>query len=416
MTKTALHSGRKAFPVYGLKDLGALAGGTPGEFEAIVAVFGNVDYTNDRVVAGAFTKSLATWAASGDPIPVIFSHQWANLDAMIGKVTDAKQLFPGDPLLPPELAANGGLWTKFLLDVDEDFAGRVAKKLTDRTLKEFSFAYDVIVEKRGTDGVNDLVELDLIEVGPTLKGMNPATALLARARKALGEKGTDLTDEQVLDAMVVITPEQASKATIAHAFTSSGLDSSRCSLCGLTRNTVGHNMNAAPADGTKVYATLTGSFEEVQEEAFEAAYAWAQDANIGEGGFYTAYLAATFPDRVVILVEGWSDSCGDGIYYELDVVGTGEETTVANPREVLLDVTTVAKSRAMKHRATPGSASAVKARATVSGDDEPGKGKGQAPEDPRTGSDGDLPVGMKAGEALDLALLGAGLDPTDSHP
>jgi HAMP domain-containing protein len=50
-----------------------------------------------------------------------------------------------------------------------------------RSLKEFSFGYSIPKggEKRAKDGANDLTEIDLAEVGPTLKGMNPATELHA---------------------------------------------------------------------------------------------------------------------------------------------------------------------------------------------------------------------------------------------
>src|SRR4051812_39383926 len=42
-----------------------------GTFEATVAVFNNVDKGGDRILPGAFEKTLAQWQASGDPIPVI---------------------------------------------------------------------------------------------------------------------------------------------------------------------------------------------------------------------------------------------------------------------------------------------------------------------------------------------------------
>lgn len=426
-TTTATRTGRKAFPVYGLKNLEGL-GEPAGTFSAIVAVFGNVDYANDRIVAGAFASSLAKWKASGDPIPVIFSHQWDNLDAHIGEVVDSKELLPGDPLLDGTgLEANGGLWTKFLLAVEEDFAGRVAKRLDARTLKEFSFAYDVLSERTASDGVNELLVLDVIEVGPTLKGMNPSTALLARAMKAAQDAGVSSVGDEILSDLREIGADDLadeleaavkSKAAVAHAFAAGELDPSRCVLCGLTRNAAGHRLASDEPEGSKAWVTLTGSAEEFQEAAFAAAYQWAADGNIGEGGFYTAYLEATFGDRLVVLVEGWDDPVGEGTYYELDVAFDGAEATVSNPRAVALEAVTVAKSRAMKFRTRPGSATGEKSAATVSGDDEPGKGKAKSDEleepGPRTGSDGDTDAGLPAAADLDLALLGAGLDPTDS--
>jgi hypothetical protein len=48
-----------------------------------------------------------------------------------------------------------------------------------RSLKEFSFGYDIPPggRRKASDGANELIEIDLHEVGPTLKGMNPDTEL-----------------------------------------------------------------------------------------------------------------------------------------------------------------------------------------------------------------------------------------------
>lgn len=168
-----------------LANFKALDEGT-GAFEAIVSVFGNVDLIGDRVVKGAFTKSLKEWQDSGDPIPVIWSHQWDNPDAHIGFVTptDAKEV-------------DEGLYVKGQIDTGKTFAAHVFDLLKERRVKEFSFAYDVVdsvTTQEDGKRVTELTELSIIEVGPTLKGMNPATQLLA-AKSAL-EK-SELTREQV---------------------------------------------------------------------------------------------------------------------------------------------------------------------------------------------------------------------------
>lgn len=141
------------------------ADGDDGTFEALVSIFGNVDHAGDRVVKGAFTKSLQRWEESGDPIPVVFSHRWDDLDAHIGKVLEAEE-------------RDEGLWVKAQLDIaDDPSAAKVHRLLKDRRIREFSFAYDVLDEK-AQNGANELLELDVIEVGPTLKGMNPETVLI----------------------------------------------------------------------------------------------------------------------------------------------------------------------------------------------------------------------------------------------
>jgi HK97 family phage prohead protease len=147
----------------------ASTSGPPGEFQALVSVFGNIDNAGDRILSGAFTKTLAKWRASGDPVPVIWSHEWKMPDAHIG-VADPHDVVETDR----------GLLVRGQLDIDDNpTASRVYKLMKRRSLKEFSFGYKVPPggERRGQDGANELIEIDLIEVGPTLKGMNPATEL-----------------------------------------------------------------------------------------------------------------------------------------------------------------------------------------------------------------------------------------------
>lgn len=167
----------KAAPLRGFK---ALDDGK-GEFEAIVAVFGNVDLAGDRIVKGAFADSLKAWEAKGRPIPVVFSHLWQDLDAHIGQVAEAKE-------------TDEGLWVRAQLDMDDPAAAKVFRLMKRGTLAEFSFAYDIVEEKL-QNGANELLKLEVIEVGPTLKGMNPATQLLGvkadgTARAAASPAGT----------------------------------------------------------------------------------------------------------------------------------------------------------------------------------------------------------------------------------
>lgn len=169
----------KSFPICGLKVLDE----EQGIVEAYVSVFGNVDHGGDRVLLGAFDGSLKRWDASEDVIPVIFTHKWDDIDAHVGEVLEAKEVPPGDPSLPEQIREFGGLYVKKQYDLTEEGGRKVFKRLRKRAIKEFSFAYDTIKEKRATDGANDLIELDLIEVGPTLKGMNPLT-VLAGAKSA----------------------------------------------------------------------------------------------------------------------------------------------------------------------------------------------------------------------------------------
>lgn len=143
-----------------------------GTYDAIVSVFGNVDDYNDVVVKGAFTDSLAEWAAKGDPIPVVYSHGW--MEPPIGKTLSIEE-------------SDEGLVTHNQLYVDQPRAAEVYNALKDRTITNHSFAYDVIdsedEESETAEGatvcVRQLKALDLIEHGPCLRGVNTATDTLA---------------------------------------------------------------------------------------------------------------------------------------------------------------------------------------------------------------------------------------------
>lgn len=144
-----------------------------GTVEALVSVFNNVDYGNDRVMPGAFAQTLQEWDAKGDPIPVIWSHEWDDPTSHIGVVTSAAE-------------TTDGLLTTFQLDVEANpKAAYVARLLKQRRVTQFSFGYSVREYQYVTDPdgkqVRELTNVDVFEVGPTLLGMNPATQLIQAA-------------------------------------------------------------------------------------------------------------------------------------------------------------------------------------------------------------------------------------------
>jgi hypothetical protein len=164
-----------------------------GEFEAIVSVFNNKDLGGDIVRPGAFTKSLEFWKTLGDPIPVYWSHRMDDPTYNIGAVIDAKEISGADA---PDWAnshvrEHGGLYVKAQLD-DFGLGAHVGHLLKTRRVKQFSFSYDVVNEKKNA-GETELLDLFLHEVGPTPLGMNPLTELLSakgftavKARELLG--------------------------------------------------------------------------------------------------------------------------------------------------------------------------------------------------------------------------------------
>lgn len=142
-------------------------GDQPGTFEALVAVFGNVDSDGDIVAAGAFTKTLAD-----GPKPIVWSHDW--MLPPIGQTLEASETDEG-------LLVKGRL---FIAD-DEDHAvaRQVYAAMNAGALREFSWGGRVTEETRREepDGCVTYVlqEIDLVEYGPCLKGANPATRLVA---------------------------------------------------------------------------------------------------------------------------------------------------------------------------------------------------------------------------------------------
>jgi len=168
----------KRTKTYELANFKALPEEGEGKFQAVVSVFGNVDLQGDRVMPGAFEKTLTTKREKQELIPVIWSHDWLNPDAHIGFVDpkDAVEVL-GDK--KAKNGPTGGLLVKGTIDVHKPFAKQVFDLLKERRVKEWSFAYDIIDESPGDDKANELNELDLIEVGPCLKGANPETYTVA---------------------------------------------------------------------------------------------------------------------------------------------------------------------------------------------------------------------------------------------
>jgi HK97 family phage prohead protease len=142
------------------------ADGEAGEFTALASVFGNVDLVGDRMLPGSFKRTLKKWRKSGDPIPVVLSHDWDDPMKYVGSA---------DPRAVIE--TEKGLLVQGKLDIANGnaVADQVYKLMKQRLLKGWSFGYTVPEggQKLDDEGVNEVSEVDLFEVGPTLKGANP---------------------------------------------------------------------------------------------------------------------------------------------------------------------------------------------------------------------------------------------------
>jgi HK97 family phage prohead protease len=266
-----------------------------GIIERVVSVFGNVDYGGDAVQVGAFSDSIERWKASGDPIPVVFSHDWSNLDAHLGVVDDIKELPPGDPLLPDEIRDNGGLWVREKYDLHIPAAARAFELQQRRSLKESSFAYNTISERKTKNGVNELLVLDLIEVGPCLKGMNPATQLLAAKSVDPDAKIPDDLEEQASDHTPAIPNEDTGRVAVLPV--DGPLD------------------QPDDSGGQKAFVTLEGSYEKLIEDLTDALPDWTVLNFPAEDWWYVG-VEATYPGYVVLYMETWADPPGRGNYQQ----------------------------------------------------------------------------------------------------
>ncbi|MEV7364254.1 HK97 family phage prohead protease [Streptomyces sp. NPDC091299] len=186
-----------------------------GEFTALVSVFGNEDSVGDVVMPGAFADDLARWKESGDPIPVIWSHDWGDPFSHIGSVTEAKE-------------TPAGLLVTGQLDLENPKAEQVFRLLKGRRVTQFSFAYDILDGGWGErDGgeVYELRKLKVHEVGPCLVGANQETELLAAkaASVASGAKAGRVLSQKNFEALTAAytaigevldsaTPEKAQAA------------------------------------------------------------------------------------------------------------------------------------------------------------------------------------------------------------
>jgi uncharacterized protein len=129
-----------------------------GHIEGLAAAFGNVDLGGDRIIPGAFTRSLA---GRTNPLPMLLHHKF---DRPIGRWDSLTETREG-------LLAKG----RITLEATD---GREAYALArDGALGGLSVGYQTVDSKRGK-GARDLIELALHEVSLVSIPMNP----LARVR------------------------------------------------------------------------------------------------------------------------------------------------------------------------------------------------------------------------------------------
>ncbi len=155
-----------------------------GIVEAIVAVFNNVDEYGDRILYGAFKNSLAGKLPKG-----VAAHDPKKI---VAKTLAAKELAPNDPLLPDSIKHLGGLYVKAQYNLDTQIGREEFSNVKNGYVDEFSIGYIETKSKYTPDGVNELIELELVEWSTVLRGANRETALISAKSSMSFDNDCDL--------------------------------------------------------------------------------------------------------------------------------------------------------------------------------------------------------------------------------
>jgi HK97 family phage prohead protease len=142
-----------------------------GQLEAIVAVLNNTDLDGEVMRPGFFSKSLATKLPKG-----VWAHNWSQ---PVAKTLEARELQPGDPLLPEAVRSNGAYYIKAQFNLETQRGREAFSDVKNGLIDEFSVGY--FTTKDYTDpqtGNRNLLEGDWIEWSPVLAGANPSTSVI----------------------------------------------------------------------------------------------------------------------------------------------------------------------------------------------------------------------------------------------
>lgn len=166
--------------------------GENGEVTAYVSIYGNADSYNERVVYGAFARSLEKRLPKG-----IAHHNW---EKSIAKTLEATEVQAGSNELPDAIKEFGGLRIRAKFNLELTPAGTPANPDAYRTwsdmkagiLDEFSIGFVPIQTKVVSDGVLELTEIDLYEWSVVLVGANDKTLIQQMKSKAFSKQSEAL--------------------------------------------------------------------------------------------------------------------------------------------------------------------------------------------------------------------------------
>ncbi len=150
----------------------------------LCAIFGNIDLGGDRILPGAFARSLQERKTR---IAHLWQHDIDNPPtAVILEIREVtRNDVPADVLDEYPETLGGLLVTRRYLDTPR--AEEILQGIKSRAITGMSFGYDIpkggsTYEKVGTQTVRNLREIKLIEVSDTILPMNPATRAAKRVQ------------------------------------------------------------------------------------------------------------------------------------------------------------------------------------------------------------------------------------------
>ncbi len=193
-----------------------------GIVRAIVSVTGIVDNVNDKIIPGAYTKTLQTRKPKG-----CWGHDWKT---PVAKTLAIEELMPGDPRLPAGLKAlNAGA---LVVDMQFNLATERGRDAFGDVKfwgeeGEWSIGYDAKkpgYSTTGADGIRQIKTLDLFEYSPVLFGAAPHTTTLA-LKDARGIDVVEIPDDALANAEVVLPGEIRNTAlAVAAMLGTKGID------------------------------------------------------------------------------------------------------------------------------------------------------------------------------------------------
>jgi HK97 family phage prohead protease len=119
-----------------------------GCVKGLFSTYGNVDEVGDKVMPGAFSRSITKYKELDQQIPLLYMH---------------RELIGGIPVLDVEDSAEGLKGTAWInLEVQR---GREAYAFAkQKVIKSFSIGYSTVKSERDANGVRELREVELFEI------------------------------------------------------------------------------------------------------------------------------------------------------------------------------------------------------------------------------------------------------------